>query len=74
MSEAEVVEHHEVNCLTGEVTRTPLVDEEIAEMSSIADANEKRAAQEAADETALRQAVAGHQDPVVKALAARLGF
>lgn len=66
--------HRNVDVLTGEVTETPISDEDWDAMDSreAADA-ERRAAQQAEDE-ALRAAVAAHADPVVQALARRAGL
>lgn len=74
MSEEERPVHHVCNCATGETEITPYTDEEWEEHKQREIADKARIAKEAADEEALREAVQDHDDPVVKALAAKLGY
>lgn len=74
MSDEERPVHHEYDCATGETTITPLTDEEWEEHKQREIADKEMIAKEAADEDALREAVRNHEDPVVKALGAKLGY
>ena len=65
---------HACDCATGEVAILDMTDaEKAAHDAAQADAARVEGAI-AAERDALREAVAGHPDPVVRALAARLGI
>ena len=66
--------HHEFNCSAGEVTITPMTDEEWAAYKAQAVEHATEQAAQQAEDDALRAAVAAHADPVVKALAGKLGI
>lgn len=74
MTDEERPVHHTFDCSTGETTKVPVTDEELADMAERDKANTERLDQEKAEDEALRQAVMNHNDPVVKALAAKLGI
>lgn len=67
--------HHVVfDCSTGETTYTLLTEQELADADARRLEQEQARAAADADDQALRDAVAAHSDPTVKALAARLGL
>lgn len=74
MSDTDRPVHHEVDCSTGQATLTPVTDEELEQIQARTTAAFAEQAEAAAEEAALRAAVAAHPDPLVKALAARLGL
>lgn len=73
MTEQDIC-HVTVDCRSGEVTYTPLTQQELEEQkAAIAAAEaEQQAAQAEAEQ--LRAAVAAHPDPVVQALVKRAGL
>lgn len=73
--EDETAPHHVVfDCATGATTHTVLIEKELNDMRARQAEHDQRRADEAAEEQALRDAVAAHPDPVVQALAKRAGL
>lgn len=66
--------HRVVHVPTGAVTDTPVTDAEWDEIEARAAAAAKAEKQLLAADAALREAVAAHPDPIVQALAARVGL
>lgn len=74
MAEEDRPVHVEINVSTGAITHTPITDEEWDAMR-LAEAEAVRAEEQSAEsDRVLREAVAVHPDPVVQALAQRVGL
>jgi hypothetical protein len=73
-TEQERPVHVDINVSTGAVTHTAVTDEEWDELRRREQEAVAAEAQQAADDDALRAAVAAHPDPVVQALAKKAGL
>lgn len=73
MSEQDIC-HVTVDCRTGEATCTPLTRQELDEQHAAAAEAEAEQLVVRAEEERLRAAVAAHPDPIVQALAQRVGL
>lgn len=74
MDEQDRPVHVEINCTTGAVTHTPVTDMEWQEMQDAEQQALDDHAERQQQDQELRAAVQGHSDPVVQALAKRLGL